>query len=88
MADTIVYLDIPLIVRIKRIITRYIKQQLKIEHSHYKSTLKMLKYMLKWTKDFEKKRHDYEHFINKFSDKLVWLKHPREVKGWLKRVIG
>lgn len=84
LADTIIYLDIPLKLRKRRIITRFIKQQLKIEHSHYKSDLRMLKFMFKWTREFEKSRDNYERFLRKFSDKVVCLKSPKEVKKWLK----
>lgn len=83
MADTIIYLDMPLKLRKRRIITRFIKQQLHIEQCHYKSNLRMFKFMFKWTRDFEKNRYDYEQFLCQFSYKVIHLQRPKEVKKWL-----
>lgn len=84
MADTIIYLDMSFRLRKRRIITRFIKQQLRIEHSNYKSDLRMLRFMFKWTIDFERNKYDYEQFLSKYSDKVIHLQSPKEVKIWLK----
>lgn len=47
-ADTIIYLKLSRLVLYKRVILRWIKQNLKIEKVSYKSNLKMLKQMLLW----------------------------------------
>lgn len=72
-ADLIVFLDPPLWLRRLRILTRYMKQQLKIEKCHYESNLTMLKAMYRWTNDFEDKRSDFESMLNKYKDKLLVL---------------
>lgn len=84
MADAIIYLNLPLWIRKKRIILRFIKQQLGIESCHYKSDIRMLKFMFKWTKDFEDKREAYEDFLRGFSNKVVELKNPREVRRFVR----
>ena len=70
MAEKIIYLDIPKNIRNKRILTRYIKQKIGIEKSNYKTSLKMLKMMYKWSNEFEKNRDEFENKLNKYVDKL------------------
>ena len=48
ISEKIIYLDIPKRTRNIRILTRFIKQKLKIEKVNYNSTLEMLKLMYKW----------------------------------------
>jgi len=71
MADTIIFLDTPLWKRRLRIVTRYLKQQLGLERAHYKSDLRMLKNMFKWTNDFERNREHFEAKINLYKDKVI-----------------
>lgn len=47
-ADTIIYLNLSKVLLYKRVITRWIKQNLKIEKTTYKTDLHMLKQMLLW----------------------------------------
>jgi len=71
MADTIIFLDPPLWKRKLRIFTRFIKQQLGFEKCHYKSDIKMLKSMYKWTNEFEKNRKEFIDMLNRYSSKLL-----------------
>lgn len=71
-SDKIFFLDTSLSLRIFRISFRFIKQKIGIEKYHYKSNLKMLYFMFKWTFDFEKSR---ELFMDKLDkSKLIILK--------------
>jgi len=79
MADRIIYLDIPLRTRKIRILTRYIKQKMRIEKCNYKPTLKMLKQMYKWTDDYEKDRKEREAQLNEYYNKLIKIKNN---KNW------
>lgn len=79
LADKIIYLDIPLNVRKRRILTRYIKQLLKIEKCSYKLNLKMLKYMYQWTKEFENNKEAFEKTIYSCNKPVVVLKSAKEV---------
>ena len=74
IADKIIYLDIPLKVRKKRIILRYIKQKLKIEKCNYKPNRTMLENMYQWTNDFEKNKKYLEEELLKYKEKLIILK--------------
>lgn len=74
MADKIIFLDPPIWIRKYRIFIRFIKQQFNIEKCNYKSDIKMLKLMYKWTNDFEDNRSQFEKMLNKYSEKLVTIK--------------
>lgn len=83
-ADLIIFLDMPLYLRVFRIFLRIIKQNLKIEKCHYKPNFQMLKWMIKWTKDFEKDRAEYNLFLNNYLEKLVIINNKRELNKYLK----
>lgn len=74
MSDKIIYLDIPKRTRNVRILTRFIKQKLKIEKSNYKPTLKMLKLMYKWSREHENNKQQLEESLNKYTEKLEIIK--------------
>lgn len=79
MADNIIYVDTPLIIRKKRILTRYIKQKLEIEKCGYKPSYKMLKNMYTWTKEFESKRKDFEDILKKYQEKVIVVKNSNDI---------
>lgn len=81
-SDKIIYIDIPLKERKKRIIKRYIKQKLRIETSNYKPTLKMLLSMYKWTNDYEKNKYEFEQELNNYKNKLIIIKSTEELTNY------
>lgn len=74
MAEVIIFLDPPLWKRKLRIFTRFLRQKLGLEKSHYKSDIAMLKMMYKWTKDFEENRSGFEMKLKKYQDKVIEVK--------------
>lgn len=78
-ADKIIFLDTALSVRKYRIISRFIKQKLGVEKSHYKPDFNMLKYMFIWTNDFERDRQMHEERLQKYKDKLIWITSEKEL---------
>lgn len=80
LADKIIYLDIPIQVRKRRILLRYIKQKLKIEKSNYRPNKEMLKNMYKWTNEFENNKIELEEEMLKYKEKLIVLKSKRKIK--------
>lgn len=74
MADRIIYLDIPVKVRKRRIFIRFIKQFIGIEKCNYKVNLEMLRLMYKWTNDFEINRNDFEKKLFKYKNKVFIAK--------------
>lgn len=79
MAETIIFLDTPLIIRKLRIITRFIKQKLGVEKCNYKPTFEMFSLMFKWTNDFEKNRSKYEDMLLLHKHKLIRVKSYKEL---------
>ena len=77
----IIYIDIPLYIRKKRILCRFLKQKL-IEKCNYKPTFKMLKMMYKWTKDFEDNKKDFEEILKKYGRKLIILDTVSKVENY------
>lgn len=81
-ADKIIYIDIPLNIRKRRIIKRFIKQKLGLEKTNYKPTLKMLKMMYTWTKEFEDNKKDFENTLKKYKNKIIVLKEVSKIKNY------
>lgn len=84
MADKIIFLDTPLHLRKLRICTRFIRQQLRIEPSHYKSDFKMLGMMFKWTRDFENNRKEFETMLNNYKNKVAYVKTSKLKQSYIK----
>lgn len=82
IADVIVYIDIPLNIRKRRILSRFIKQLFRIEKCNYKPTFMMLRMMYVWTGEFEKNKIDFEKKINKYSSKMIVLKTVNSVNNY------
>jgi len=80
LADKVIYIDIPLKIRKRRIFTRYIKQVLKIEKCNYKVNLDMLKNMYKWTDEFESNKDTFENNLFNAGKDVVVLKSTKEVR--------
>ena len=76
MADTIVFLDPPLWKRKFRILSRYIRQKLKIEPCDYKPDLHMLRLMYKWTNGFERNRDHFSAMLHSYQGKLIVVSNP------------
>lgn len=70
-ADRIIFLDIPLKVRKRRILIRWIKQKLKLEKCGYKANINMLKNMYSWTIQFENNKKEMLKKLYKYGDKLI-----------------
>lgn len=82
IADKVIYLDIPLNIRKKRIISRFLKQKIGIEKCNYKPTIKMLKNMYRWTNEFENNRKYLEMELLKYKNKLIILKSKKQIDNY------
>lgn len=82
LADKIVLIDIPLYIRKKRIIIRYVKQKLKLEACGYKPSLKMVKMMYKWTRNYEDNKKDLMKKLLRYEDKLTILDTVKKVNSY------
>ncbi|MFD1019880.1 AAA family ATPase [Thalassobacillus hwangdonensis] len=81
-AEQIIYLDTPMYKRRIRIVTRFIKQKLKLEKANYTPTFEIFRKMFKWNRHFEtvgkpavlEKLAPYEkktHIVRKSNMKVI-----------------
>ncbi len=71
-ADCIILLDIPYLVRLKRIIFRYLKQIVKLESANYQPTFSMLIQMFKWNHKFNSvNKIDFYQLTKNYLDKII-----------------
>jgi len=82
-ADTLLLLEPPLFVRQKRILFRWIKQNLGLEPCSYRPSLSMLKAMFRWSKDYESGADNLRERISPFSNKLIILRNSKEIERYL-----
>lgn len=78
-ADTVALLAIPRAVCRKRIIKRWIKQNLGMEQSFYRPRVRMLRAMLKWNKEYDNSA------FSRFADKTVRLETDEDVERFCAR---
>jgi adenylate kinase family enzyme len=81
LCDVLIFLNTTYYIRIYRIIKRYIRQKLKIERANYRPNLRMVTTMFKWTRDYEKNRHQYENLLLTYNHKLVIIRKKRDFKN-------
>ncbi|MGN1298885.1 MAG: AAA family ATPase [Candidatus Scatovivens sp.] len=81
-AEKIIYIDIPLHIRKKRIIFRYLKQKIRLEKCSYKPSLIMLKKMFEWTYEFEKNKKDFDNKLNKYENKIEILNSVKIIDNY------
>lgn len=82
-ADEIIILDIPLIIRIYRIFSRWIKQRLNIEKCIYKPNLTMLKSMFRWLTNYETGKDGTKSRVDLFSSKVLCLTNQKDISTHL-----
>ena len=81
LSDILIFVNTSFYIRIYRIIKRYIRQKLKIERANYRPNLRMVMAMFKWTRDYEKNRHQYENLLLTYKEKLVIIYKKRDLKN-------
>lgn len=74
-ADQIVLLEIPYAIRKKRILLRWLKQN-----------LGMLKAMFRWAKNYDRGTDGTKQRVVQFGDKVVVLHNNREIKAYLQKI--
>ena len=82
-ADQIVLLDLPLYVRKKRILLRWIKQRLGLEPCIYRPHLKMLRAMFRWLNEYETGRNGTRARAMDYPEKVVVLRSRNDFEVWI-----
>ena len=80
LADRIVVLELPYHMRVYRIIRRHLRQVLGLEKSGYTPSLKMVRMMFKWAKNFDTGADGVKARIAPYALKTVTLHTTREVE--------
>lgn len=83
LADRIIVLDIPYRVRAFRILRRHLRQVLGIEKSSYKPSLRMVRMMFKWAKDFDTGADGVKERIMPYREKTVTLHTVKDVQNFV-----
>ena len=82
-ADTIILLDIPFSLIRLRIITRWIKQNLRLEKCDYKPSIYILKFMFKWSRWYkDNKKAFLQNFSQYESKTIIW--DSKKIKAYLR----
>lgn len=82
-ADQIIVLQLPYGIRFRRILLRHVKQVLGFEKSTYRPSLKMVRLMFKWAKDFDTGADGTKARVAPYAEKTVTLHTPKEVEKYL-----
>lgn len=85
-ADRIILLDTSGILRRKRIVTRWIRQNFKLEPCDYRPNFTMLRDMFRWSRAYETGEDGTRRRALQFSEKLTVLHSPREIKNFLSSI--
>jgi len=75
LADKIIFLDTPIYICKYRILSRFIKQKLKIEKCNYTPDFRMLKLMYKWMNNFKNNRNKLEDSLKPYKEKIKFVKN-------------
>lgn len=77
-AEIILLLLPPYHVRVTRIFTRFLKQLIHLEASHYRPSLKLLVNLFIWNHHYEKKNlYELQKLIEQDSTKIKTIKNPQ-----------
>lgn len=79
-AELIIFLETNLVLRDIRIISRFIKQRLKLERSIYKQTVKGLIKMVVWNHEFERTyKENILKFLEPYKAKVMIIKGNKDI---------
>ena len=81
-ADLIIILDVSYRRRMIHIVKRYLFQKIRIEQSDYRPSLKLLKQMLQWNKDYQNyERASILKKLEKYNDKVIVVSNRHDLKA-------
>ena len=84
-ADILLLLDIPSSLRDFRIIKRWIKQRLGLEKCLYLPSLKMLKCMLQWSRNYDKGKDKLKERLAPYQEKTLILRNRADIQRYLEQ---
>ncbi|WP_029451310.1 hypothetical protein [Clostridium algidicarnis] len=84
----IILLEISTKIRNYRIIKRWIKQRLGIEQCIYNPRYKMLKCMLRWSKDYDLGKDNLKDRISTYQEKVIIIRNRKDINNFIERCIN
>ena len=85
-ADHIILLEPSLIIRKKRILLRWIKQNLGIEPCIYRPHLEMLRSMFRWVKNYDTGADGTKGRVAQYQEKVTILRNHKEIQAYVNRI--
>jgi adenylate kinase family enzyme len=85
-ADKIILLETPSVLRKFRIIRRYIRQKLNLEKCSYKPSLKMLRHMFRWSRNYQNGKDGVRERVLSYGQKVTILKSKKHVREFIKQL--
>lgn len=88
LADTVLLLEFSPAVRRRRIVLRWLKQNLGIEKTIYRPKVAVLRAMFRWTRNYDSGADGVKGRIAEFGNKTRVLAGPRDVRRYLQSLPG
>ena len=85
-SDKIILLETNKYLRNYRILKRFFKQKFKLEKSSYNPTLKMLKNMLQWSKDYDSGKDKLKSKISIYKEKVIVLRNTKDINNFISSI--
>ena len=82
-ADTVLLLEIPRIVREKRILLRWVKQNLGLEKCIYRPRFAMLQAMFRWARNYDTGEDGTKALVSQFASKTIVLRNGKDIRRYL-----
>lgn len=86
-ADSILLLVPPVGVRLWRIVTRWIRQNLGLEACGYIPNREMLRLMFRWTRQYETDAFGLKARLTHYGDKVVRARNERDIRRYIDQVL-
>lgn len=87
VCDYIIVLDVPLHIRLYRVLRRWIRQRIGTEKYNSKPTLKFLYYNFKWVIGYHRERTELVKDLAVHTDKIYFFKNGIEAERFLDSLI-
>lgn len=83
-ADRVVLLEPPPLLRRKRVVARWLRQNLGLEACAYRPTFAMLRSMFRWSREYENGQDGVRARAAQFPEKLTVLRSKKDIRRWMR----
>ncbi|SEW31235.1 P-loop NTPase family protein [[Clostridium] fimetarium] len=88
VCDYIILLDINILVRLKRVFIRWVRQRVGVELYNSEPTIKSLKYNIKWVFEFNNDREEILDRLSSYDDKFKVFRNSKDAEKFIIQVYG